>query len=383
MNQTIPYGKQTITQQDIDEVVKVLHSDYLTQGPAVEKFEKAFADYVGSKHAIAVSNGTAALHLSYLALGVKPGAKVLTTPITFAATSNAVLYCGGDVEFIDIDKENFCIDLNKLETHLDTRRGQYVGISAVDFAGYPVDFERLRSIANRYNLWVLEDACHAPGGYFTDSKMRKIKCGSGVYADVAIFSFHPVKHIACGEGGMITTNRDDLADKLKLLRTHGIERRSERLNINPGGWYHEMQELGFNYRMPDLLCALGASQLSRAEIGLQRRHEIAQYYSKNIKNHLIELPKVKEGVFHAYHLYVIKTPERLKLYNYLKENGVYAQVHYIPVFMHPYYQERYQQNNPCPNSIDYYESCLSIPMYPGLTEDDLRKVVMLLNNFKQ
>jgi dTDP-4-amino-4,6-dideoxygalactose transaminase len=211
----IPYGRQHITDEDIQAVVNVLKSDFLTQGPEIEKFEKSFADYIGSKYAVAVSNGTAALHLSNLALGVTQGKKVITTPITFAASANSVLYCGGEVDFLDIDPRTYVMDLDLLEQKLQNApMGTYSGIIPVDFAGYPVNMERLRAIANQYGLWIIEDACHAPGAFYTDSNGIKQKNGNGVHADLAIFSFHPVKHIACGEGGMITTNKKNLYKKL-------------------------------------------------------------------------------------------------------------------------------------------------------------------------
>ncbi|HXA02859.1 MAG TPA: aminotransferase class I/II-fold pyridoxal phosphate-dependent enzyme, partial [Cytophagaceae bacterium] len=241
----IPYGRQHITDEDIEAVVKVLKSDFLTQGPAIGKFEKEFAEYIGCKYAIAVANGTAALHLSALALGVNEKSRVITTPITFAASANCILYCGGEIFFADIDPETALLDLNKVEEILQKNPGTYQGIIPVDLAGYPIDLERLKVICEKHNLWIIEDACHAPGAYFTDSKGVKQKCGNCAYADLAIFSFHPVKHIATGEGGMITTNRKDLYDRLLLLRTHGITRDPALMEKNDGGWYMEMQELGY------------------------------------------------------------------------------------------------------------------------------------------
>ncbi|MBT5419790.1 MAG: aminotransferase class I/II-fold pyridoxal phosphate-dependent enzyme, partial [Candidatus Cloacimonetes bacterium] len=270
----IPYGKQYITQSDIDAVVDTLKSDFLTQGPKVKEFENNFAEYVDAKYAVAVTNGTAALHLSTIALDVKKGDKVITTPITFAASANSVLYCGGEVDFVDISPDTYTIDLDKLEQKLEnSSKFTYTGIIPVDFAGYPVDMERLREIADKHKLWILEDACHAPGGYFLDSKGQNQYCGNGVYSDLQIFSFHPVKHIATGEGGMITTNNKDLYEKLLMLRTHGITKEISKLEENHGGWYYEMQELGYNYRMSDINCALGVSQLCRAKKGIELRNK--------------------------------------------------------------------------------------------------------------
>ena len=284
MTKPISYGRHHITQEDIDEVIEVLRSDYLTQGPKVSEFESKFANYVDADFAVAVSNGTAALHLSNMVLGVKPGCRVITTPVTFVATSNSVLYCGGAIDFIDINCDTYLIDLEKLEEKLSSSpKGSYQGIIPVDFAGYPIDMERLRDIADKYNLWIIADSSHAPGGYFNNSKGEKQNCGNGMYADLAIFSFHPVKHIATGEGGMITTNNKELYKKLLLLRTHGItkesnifqnsimtamgnqlETQNSKLESYPG-WYYEMHELGYNYRLSDIQAALGISQLDRAK----------------------------------------------------------------------------------------------------------------------
>ena len=281
----IPYGRQYISDDDIQVVIETLRSDYLTQGPKVKEFEDVFAKYIGCKYAVAVANGTAALHLCTLALGVQPGDKVITTPITFAASANCVRYTGGDVEFVDIDPETYLIDISKVKLLLENSpKGNYKGIIPVDFAGRAVNLEELKKIAIENNLWIIEDACHAPGGYFIDSMGQKKFCGKGEYAELSIFSFHPVKHIATGEGGMITTNNEDLYKKLLLYRTHGITKDSNLLIENHGGWYYEMQELGFNYRITDFQAALGISQLKRADGGLDRRREIAAKYEKSFKN---------------------------------------------------------------------------------------------------
>jgi dTDP-4-amino-4,6-dideoxygalactose transaminase len=273
----ISYGKQFISNEDINEVIKSLTSDFLTQGPKVTEFESKFAEYIGSKFAVAVSNGTAALHLCAMALNVKEGVNVITTPITFAASANCVRYCGGNVFFCDINPETFLIDTEKLKQLIASKpKGFFSGIIPVDFAGLAINLEEIKSIADENELWIIEDACHAPGGYFMDSKGVTQLCGNSQFADLAIFSFHPVKHIATGEGGMITTNDKELFEKLVLLRTHGITKNENLLSKNDGGWYYEMQELGFNYRIPDILCALGISQLKRANEGLIRRREIAR-----------------------------------------------------------------------------------------------------------
>lgn len=389
----IPYGKQNITAEDLKAVADTLTSEYLTQGPAIKKFEEAFAAYVGSQYAVAVANGTAALHLCTLALQVKPGQKVITTPITFAASANCVRYCGGDVVFADIDPETYLISFEKVRQMLQASpKGTYAGIIPVDFAGKAVDLEKFRALADEFGLWIIEDACHAPGGYFIDQSGKEQRCGNGKYADLAIFSFHPVKHIAAGEGGMITTNNKALYEKLLMLRTHGITRDeksfSNDINFASGeaaqqekfpGWYMEMQTLGYNYRLTDFQAALGISQLSRADQGLKKRIAIAKKYDEAFKNHpviksqLNELKSKNSG--HAYHLYVIQTPKRLELYNYLRTQNIFAQIHYIPVHLMPYYRQFGWKEGDFPEAEAYYKKCLSLPMYPTLTEAEQNYVI--------
>ncbi|KER09748.1 MAG: pyridoxal-5'-phosphate-dependent protein [[Candidatus Thermochlorobacteriaceae] bacterium GBChlB] len=377
----IPYGRQHITEKDIEAVIEVLRSDFLTQGPKISEFEEMFAKYIGSKYAIAVSNGTAALHLSALALGVKAGQKVITSPITFAASANCVRYCGGDVIFCDVDAETVLIDLQQLKSILE-KKSKISGIIPVNFAGYPVDLSKLRKIADEYNLWILEDACHSPGGYFIDDNNVKRRCGDGTLADLAIFSFHPVKHIATGEGGMITTNRKDLYEKILLLRTHGITRNSDLLTENHGGWYYEMHDLGFNYRLTDFQAALGISQLTHAEDGLKRRRKIAQRYDDAFLNAPIKIIRPKENFCHAYHLYIIQVKNRLQLYNYLRSNNIFPQVHYIPVHLMPYYKNLGWKKGDFPNAEEYYENCLSLPIYPTLTDEEQEFIIQTVLKFQ-
>jgi UDP-4-amino-4,6-dideoxy-N-acetyl-beta-L-altrosamine transaminase len=383
LTKTIPYGRQHITEEDINAVVKSLQSDFLTQGPTIEVFESNFAKYIGSKYAVAVSNGTAALHLSALALGVNEKSKVITSPITFAASANCILYCGGEIEFSDIDEESVTLDIKKVRSLLtESPRGTYQGIIPVDFAGFPVDMEAFRQLADEFDCWLLEDSCHSPGGFFIDSNGVKQNCGNGNYADLAIFSFHPVKHIACGEGGMITTNNKDLYEKLLTLRTHGITKDGKKFKSKTqtdGAWYYEMQELGYNYRLPDLNAALGISQLERANTGIERRREIAKNYDEAFKKTKIKPIDNPDG--HAYHLYIIKVEDRLGLYNYLKDNGIYSQVHYIPVHTLPYYQDLGWKHGDFPISESYYEKCLSIPMYPSLTNEQQEFVINTIKNY--
>lgn len=393
----IPYGKQEISEADIEAVIRTLQSEFLTQGPEIAKFESNFAAYIGSKYCVAVSNGTAALHLSALALNVQPGDKVITTPITFAASANCIRYCGGDVIFADIDPQTYLLDINKVRNILKGfPKGTIKGIIPVDFGGLPVDMELFRQLADEYNLWILEDSCHAPGGYFLDSKGKRQQCGNGIYAELAIFSFHPVKHIACGEGGMIATNDEILYKKLIQLRTHGITRDlnsfSNSLEFANGGqlsdsfpgWYMEMQDLGFNYRITDFQAALGTSQLARADKNLEKRREIAHNYDMAFSNnsHIkIQADKLDKDQLagHAYHLYIIETEDRLGLYNYLRSNHIFAQVHYIPAHLMPYYRKLGWKEGDLPVSEEYYRKCLSLPMYPTLSSNEqdyvIRKVL--------
>jgi UDP-4-amino-4,6-dideoxy-N-acetyl-beta-L-altrosamine transaminase len=397
--EAIPYGKQHITDEDIASVVKALKADYLTQGPRIDAFEEAFANYVGSKYAVAVSNGTAALHLCTLALGVEEGDKVITTPITFAASANCVRYCGGEVVFADIDPETYLLDINNVRQLLEgSPKGTFKGIIPVDFAGRAVDLEKYRALADEYDLWIIEDACHAPGGYFIDSKGEKQYCGNGSFADLAIFSFHPVKHIAAGEGGMITTNDKVLYEKLLRLRTHGITKNADEFENSPEfalgkgginelqqdeypGWYMEMQELGYNYRITDFQCALGKSQLERANNSVRRRREIAQRYKEALEGQ--DFLKGQSGVVegHAYHLYVIEVEDRLELYNYLREHDIFAQIHYIPCHLMPYYREQGWREGDLPSAENYYKQCISIPMYPTLSDEQQAFVIEKVKAF--
>ena len=380
----ISYGRQNITKEDIQAVTEVLQSDFLTQGPKIAEFEEKFAKYIGAQYAVAVSNGTAALHLCTLALDVKKGENVITTPITFAASANCVKYCGGEITFADINSESYLIDIDKIRILLEASpKGTYKGIIPVDFAGLAVNLEELKKLANQYNLWIIEDACHAPGGYFVDKKGEKQFCGNGKFSDLAIFSFHPVKHIATGEGGMITTNNKDLYEKLLLYRTHGITKNPELLIENHGGWYYEMQELGFNYRLTDFQAALGISQLSRANEGLSKRRQIALKYDNAFKNTTIKIQptEIKEG--HAYHLYIIQVDDRLGLYNYLRKNNIFAQVHYIPVHLQPYYKNIGWAIGDFPIAENYYEKCLSLPIYPTLTDEEQDYVIDTILKFRK
>lgn len=382
MKNKIPYGRQEITKNDIDAVVNVLKSDYLTQGPEIKKFEKLFAEYVGSNYAIAVSNGTAALHLCALSLNLKKGDKVITTPITFAATANCVRYTGADVVFADIDPETLLIDIDEVKKILKKHpKGSIKGIIPVDFSGRPVNLEKFRDLADEYNLWIIEDACHSPGGFYYDSNNAMQKCGNGKHADLSIFSFHPVKHIAAGEGGMITTNSVELYNRIKNLRTHGIQQIPEKRLHNHGIWYYEMQELGYNYRLTDIQASLGISQLSRASEGLKKRNQIATNYNNFFKNK--SYVKSQSGLIegHAYHLYVIEVEKRDKLINYLRDKNIFCQVHYIPLHLMPYYSKFGWKKGDFPNAENYYKNCLSLPIFPSLKQEEQNFVLDQISKY--
>jgi UDP-4-amino-4,6-dideoxy-N-acetyl-beta-L-altrosamine transaminase len=380
----IPYGRQDITEADLAAVREALLSDFLTQGPRIAEFERAFASYIGCRHAVAVANGTVALHLAALALGTKLGTRVITTPITFVASANCVRYCGGDVYFADIDPSTYLIDLAAVERLIHSKpKGYFHGIIPVDFAGRAVNPLELSRLAKEHGLWVLEDACHSPGGWYAGEGDAKHRCGGCEHADAAIFSFHPVKHIACGEGGMITTNSDEVHQSLLLLRTHGITRDPARLVENHGGWYYEMQQLGFNYRITDFQAALGASQLARADAGMARRRDIAARYAAAFSGNPRVLGQSGLVKGHAYHLYVIEVDDRKSLYDFLRANGVYSQVHYIPVHTMPYYRSLGSKLGDMPHSERYYSRCLSLPMFPALTDSEQERVIDLVSQWSR
>lgn len=391
---SIPYGRQHITEEDIKAVKESLLSDYLTQGPTVGEFEKEFANYVGANYAVAVSNGTAALHLCAMALNVAPGQKVITTPITFAASANCIRYCGGEVVFADIDPESYLIDINKVRELLEASpTGTYAGIIPVDFAGRAVNLEAFRALADEYNLWIIEDSCHAPGGFFPKTNGDNSTCGSGEFADLAIFSFHPVKHIACGEGGMITTNDEALYQRLLSLRTHGIIKNNESYANSAAfatgveeateypGWYMEMQELGYNYRLTDIQAALGKSQLTKAESGITRRRRIAERYRDAFTdcNFIQGQSGIVEG--HAYHLYILEVKNRVGLYNHLRANEIFAQIHYIPCHLMPYYRGLGWKEGDLIAAEEYYRNCISLPMYPTLSDEEQDFVIATILKF--
>lgn len=385
MQLPISYGRQYISEEDIQAVVETLKSDYLTCGPAIPQFEKAFAEYVQADYTVAVCNATAALHIAAMALGVKEGDQIICTPLTFAASANCIRYCGGNVKFVDINPETYLLDIDKLkETLAAAPKGTYKGMVLVDFAGYPHNMEEYRKVADEYGMWILEDACHAPGAYFVNSKGEKVYCGSGKYSDITVFSFHPVKHITTGEGGVACTPRKDLYEKMALYRTHGITRDADKLQRQDGLWYYEMQELGFNYRITDIQASLGTSQLKRARHNVELRRELVRKYNEafqSVKG--VKTPFEASDVYHAYHLYVIQVEDRLGLYNFLRENKIFAQVLYYPLNLMPYYLALGNKRGDLPNVEAYYDHCLALPMFPTLTDEQQQYVISKVKEFIQ
>ena len=364
----IPYGRQCIEQDDIDAVVEVLRSDYVTTGPAVTDFEKAVAEYTGAKYAVAVANGTAALHVACLAAGLTEGDEVITTPITFAASANCALYCGATPVFADIEADTYNIDPVEIEKKITERTK---AIIAVHFTGQPCKMDEIHAIAKKHNLLVIEDAAHALGA---DYKGKKI----GSISDMTTFSFHPVKHITTGEGGMITTNSKELYERLILFRSHGITRNEEMLTKNEGGWYYEQLDLGYNYRITDIQCALGISQMKKLDRFVARRREIAARYDKAFAEvEQIITPKQEEGCNNSWHLYVIQVTgqERKEVFDQLRAKNIGVNVHYIPVYKHPYYQQNGYSEVCCKNGEQYYERAISLPMYPLLSAEEQDYVI--------
>lgn len=375
----ITYGKQWITDDDIERVSEVLRSDYLTTGPFVQKFEEEFAKYVGAKYAVAVANGTAALHLSAQALGVKEDSQVVTTPMSFAATSNCILYNSGTPVFSDITERGL-IDPNKIQGKLSKTTE---GIIPVHYMGLPCDLGSISEIAKENDLFVIEDASHALGAKYQDHPI-----GSCKYSDLTTFSFHPVKHITTGEGGIITTNKEELHQSLSLLRTHGITKDKTKFKNkdNMGPWYQEMQDLGFNYRLTDIQAALGLNQLSKVEKFITRRREIAQSYFDFFEDYAdsVETIPELEDEFNSYHLYVIKLVDpgnRRKLFDFFVKEGIYCQVHYIPIYWHPFYRESGYRDEKLPNTEKFYERIISLPMYPSLSNEELDHVFSAMKSF--
>lgn len=377
----IPYGHQDINEEDIKSVIEVLKSDFLTTGPKVTEFEQKIAEYVGCKYAVAVSNGTAALHSACFAAGIKEGDEVLTTPMTFAATSNSILYTGGKPVFVDINKDTYNIDIDEIEKNITNKTR---AIIAVDFTGQPAELFKIKELADKYNLIFIEDAAHSLGAEISDYSGKWHRVGS--VADMTTFSFHPVKHITTAEGGMICTDDYELYNKLKLFRTHGITRDTELLmNKSKGKWYYEELFLGYNYRLSDLQAALGISQLKRLDKFIERRKHIAATYNNAFSQEnfcdKITIPFQMENAKSSYHLYVVKLnlaaigKSREQIFNELLEFNVGVNVHYIPVYYHPYYESLSYKKGLCREAEKLYEEMLTLPLYPGMSEDDINYVI--------
>ena len=366
----ISYGKQSINQDDIDAVVDVLKSDFLTQGPKVVEFENDLANYCEAKYAKAVNNGTAALHLAYLAIGLEQGDIVWTTPNTFVATANAALYCGATVDFVDIDPKTYNLSIDYLKEKLiqakkDNKLPKLV--VPVHFAGQSCEMKAIWKLSKEYGFKVIEDASHALGGEYLNNKV-----GNCEYSDMAVFSFHPVKMITTGEGGAIMTNNEKLNEKIELLRSHGIAKDATKFdNQSDGDWYYEQRALGFNYRLTDIQAALGISQLKRLDSFVARRREIVKQYFDKLDNSV--LPYQHPDANSSWHLFVIQTEDRKATYKQLKTHGIMTQVHYIPVTSQPFYNRKKLKN-----SADFYRHCLSLPIYADLNNNEQNRVINLL-----
>jgi UDP-4-amino-4,6-dideoxy-N-acetyl-beta-L-altrosamine transaminase len=381
MARIIPYGTQLIDDADIRAVVRVLKSGWISQGPAIAAFEQKLARFCGARFAVVVSSGTAALHLASRALDLGKGAEVITTPVTFLATSNGILYTGARPVFADIDPLTFNISPKEIAHKLSTRTK---AIYPVHFTGLPCDMPAIGRFAAKHGLKVVEDACHALGAKYKDGG-RWVKVGSCAHSDMTAFSFHPVKHITTGEGGALTTNHKNYYEKLLRLRNHGAFR-SAALSKEKGPWVYQMRDLGFNYRMTDIQAALGSSQMDKLTRFISRRRQIASIYDKDLAQvDGLSLPAQPESFYHSYHLYVVRINfnklgrSRAELMNDLKKKGVGSQVHYIPVYQHPYYRELGYRGN-YPEAEHYYREALSLPLYPKMTDADVRKVVSVVRS---
>jgi UDP-4-amino-4,6-dideoxy-N-acetyl-beta-L-altrosamine transaminase len=367
------YGKQSIDEDDIELVTKVLKGDYLTTGPNVSCFEEKIASYVGAKYAVAVSNGTAALHTAMFGCNIKEGDEVIVTPMTFAASSNAILYMGAKPIFADINKRTYNIDIFDIERKITEKTKAIV---PVDFTGQPVDLDEILQLADKYHLKVIEDGAHSLGGEYKGKKV-------GSFANATTFSFHPVKPITTGEGGVITTNDESIYKKMIRFRTHGITRDREMLqNTNEGEWYYEQWDLGYNYRLTDMQAALGLSQLNKIDRFIAKRREIAAAYNEAFCGmDEIILPCEKEDRKSGYHLYVIRLElnkikaTRKEIYDALIAENIGVNVHYIPVYYHPYYREMGYQKGLCPVAEEVYEGILTLPLYPSMKEQDVQDVI--------
>ena len=394
----IPYGRQSIDESDLQAVLEVLRSDWLTTGPKVDEFEEVVADYVGARHAVAVSSGTAALHAAMFALDIGPGDEVIVPPMTFAATANCVVYQGGTPVFADVDPETMLIDPEQVEATITSNTRAIIG---VDYAGQPCDWDALREIGKLHNLHLVDDACHALGAEYKGKKVGSI-------ADLTVFSFHPVKHITTGEGGMVVTDDQQLADRIRIFRNHGITRdrkcyRSQTSDLrhptSDFSWFYEMKDLGYNYRITDFQCALGISQFKKLPGFLERRREIGARYDEALaampaiepidlradvfsaKRQALEIRPSVPCSLHSYHLYVVRVDpaKRDPIFNSLRDKDIGVNVHYIPVYLHPFYRDKFNTRpGLCPNAEYAYKRILSLPIFPAMENEDFEHVVACL-----
>jgi perosamine synthetase len=376
----LPYGRQSITEEDIQAVVDVLRSDWLTTGPKVEEFEEAFAAWVGAKYAVSFSSGTAALHGAAFAAGIGPGDEAITTPLTFAATANCILYQGGTPVFADVRTDTLNVDPERISERVSSRTK---ALLPVDYAGHPADLDSILETAERRGLRVIEDACHALGAEYRGRRVGSI-------SHMTVFSFHPVKHLTTGEGGMITTDDPKLAETVCKFRNHGISSNA-RDRQREGQWHYKMVLLGFNYRLPDVACALGLHQLGRLGANVARRRAIAARYSAVLREVPgIIVPKIADGVLPAWHLYPIRldcsrlSVGRAEIFRALRAENIGVNVHYIPVHLHPYYRDRFgYKGGEFPNAESAYESLISLPMFHGMTDDDVADVISAVEKVTQ
>lgn len=374
MNRYIPYGRQSVDGEDIKAVVEALKSDFITQGPRIKEFEEALCKYSGAGFAVALANGTAALHLACLAAGIKEGDEVITSPMTFVASANCVLYCGGRPVFCDIQRDTANIEAAQINKKVTKHTKALI---PVHFGGHPCDLEEINKIAKKNGLILIEDAAHALGAEYKGTKI-----GSCKFSDMAIFSFHPVKAVTTAEGGAILTNNERLYKKIMCLRNHGIvKEKAELLDGKNGEWYYEMQNLGINYRITDLQAALGISQLKKADRFVKRRRDIAKIYDKSFRaNPYFDIPQERKYVSSAYHIYPIRLKGDLKskrkeIFQVLRDKGLGVQVHYIPVYLHPYYQKLGFKKGLCKNAEDFYAGAISIPLFPSLKDSQIKYVI--------
>jgi UDP-4-amino-4,6-dideoxy-N-acetyl-beta-L-altrosamine transaminase len=378
-NECISYGHQSILEEDIEAVEQVLRSPFLTTGPVAAEFESSLCELTGAKHAIVCSNGTTALHLACMGLGVTKDDLGITSPITFLASANCVEFCGGRTDFVDINLETLCLSPEKLEDYCKNVAVPKIVIP-VDFAGVPADLAAIHALSKKYGFRTIEDAAHSIGSSY-EWNGRQISCGACVHSDLAIFSFHPVKTITCGEGGAVLTNDDKMADRIRLMRSHGMERNVDLLTKNDGPWYYEMTDLSYNFRITDFQCALGKSQLKRLQYFKARRREIVDRYNAAFSLFdELKLPPDPKGSSVCYHLYVLQFldggQKRYEVFQKLSKVRVYCQIHYIPVYWQPYYNRKYgYPTGKCPNAEKYYMHCLTLPLYPALSDDEVDYVI--------